>query len=77
MKGKTVLIIAHRYVKKINDDLFFWNYNYPFNCRLSTVKNADQIAVISNGKLIEIGSYSELIDLKGIFYQLIKQQQSS
>ena len=36
--------------------------------RLSTIKNADKIAVMENGKCVEYGSYDELIAKKGEFY---------
>ncbi|MDD6478552.1 MAG: ABC transporter ATP-binding protein [Oscillospiraceae bacterium] len=38
--------------------------------RLSTIKNADRIAVIDKGELLEIGSYDELMAKKGAFYKL-------
>ena len=38
--------------------------------RLSTIKNADRIAVMENGKIIEIGNYEELMAKKGAFYKL-------
>ena len=38
--------------------------------RLSTIKNADGIAVIKDGKCAEIGSYDELMEKKGEFYKL-------
>ena len=37
--------------------------------RLSTIKNADKIAVIKDGKCVECGTYDELIDKKGEFYK--------
>ena len=43
--------------------------------RLSTIKNADRIAVISEGRISEIGSYDELMELKGQFYSLKKMQE--
>ena len=43
--------------------------------RLSTIKNADLIAVLSNGKIQELGNHDELVSLKGLYWQLIKQQQ--
>ena len=43
--------------------------------RLSTIKNADRIAVISEGRISEIGSYDELMELKGQFYNLKKMQE--
>lgn len=42
--------------------------------RLSTVKNADQIVVLDNGKIIERGTHTELVALKGNYYELVKNQ---
>lgn len=38
--------------------------------RLSTIKDADKIAVIREGKCVEYGTFEELMDLKGEFYQM-------
>ncbi len=38
--------------------------------RLSTVKNADVIMVLDHGRIIERGSHEELIEEKGVYYQL-------
>lgn len=42
--------------------------------RLSTVKNAHQIVVLDKGKAIEIGNHDELIEKKGSYYHLVKNQ---
>lgn len=42
--------------------------------RLSTVKNADQIVVIDKGRVIEMGHHSALIERKGAYYHLVKNQ---
>ena len=42
--------------------------------RLSTIKNADEIAVISKGKIMEMGNHEELIKLNGIYADLYKLQ---
>ncbi|MCM1185339.1 MAG: ABC transporter ATP-binding protein/permease [Lachnoclostridium sp.] len=42
--------------------------------RLSTIRDADKIAVIAKGKCVEYGTYEELMELKGEFYQLKKIQ---
>lgn len=42
--------------------------------RLSTIKNADEIAVISDGSIIERGSHDELIKLNGEYAKLYSEQ---
>lgn len=42
--------------------------------RLSTIKDADKIAVIADGHCVEYGTYDELMNLKGEFYQMKKIQ---
>ena len=38
--------------------------------RLSTIKNADRIAVIKQGMCVETGTFAELMEKKGEFYKL-------
>jgi len=42
--------------------------------RLSTVKNADQIVVLQQGEIKEVGTHQELLQIKGQYYYLIKNQ---
>ena len=42
--------------------------------RLSTVKNADQIIVIDGGRVVESGTHALLIEKKGSYYNLVKNQ---
>jgi ATP-binding cassette subfamily C protein len=42
--------------------------------RLSTVMNCDRIVVLEHGELIEQGTYQELMDKKGRFYELAVRQ---
>ena len=42
--------------------------------RLSTVKNADHIIVIDEGEIKEVGNHSSLIEQKGYYYKLVKNQ---
>lgn len=42
--------------------------------RLSTILHADVIYVLENGKIIETGSHESLLDLKGLYYAMWRQQ---
>ncbi|KAF7838545.1 ABC transporter B family member 25 [Senna tora] len=53
MKGRTVLVIAHR---------------------LSTVKSADIVAVVSDGQIVERGTHEELLSKNGVYSALVRRQ---
>ena len=42
--------------------------------RLSTVKSADQIVVLDQGKIVEIGNHQTLVEKKGVYFNLVKNQ---
>jgi ATP-binding cassette subfamily B protein len=42
--------------------------------RLSTVRDADQIVVLDKGEIVERGTHDELIQLKGSYWNLVKNQ---
>ena len=43
--------------------------------RLSTVRNADRIAVVEDGRITELGSHQELMDRNGAYAQLVRTQE--
>ena len=42
--------------------------------RLSTIKNCDRILVLEGGKIIEEGTYQQLVDKNGFFAELVERQ---
>ena len=42
--------------------------------RLSTIKHADVIAVLEDGKIVEMGTQRDLLRYRGIFYNLVVAQ---
>jgi ATP-binding cassette subfamily B protein len=65
-----------------NENVIMKNLNYFFSGktviiiahRLSTVKNADQIIVLKNGKIVESGNHHRLVTKKGDYFNLVKNQ---
>ncbi|WP_289057303.1 peptidase domain-containing ABC transporter [uncultured Flavobacterium sp.] len=56
-------------------DIFFKNKTVVVIAhRLSTVMNADQIVVLDKGKIIEIGNHSALVEQKGNYFELVRNQ---
>ena len=45
--------------------------------RLSTLRDADKLAVIDEGECIEFGTYSELMEKQGAYYKLFKLQEEA
>lgn len=42
--------------------------------RLSTVRSADQIIVLDSGRVAEVGKHNQLIEKKGLYYNLVRNQ---
>jgi ATP-binding cassette subfamily B protein len=58
-----------------NLDTFFQNKTVVVIAhRLSTVKNADNLIVLDNGEIVEVGNHTSLVSEKGIYFNLVKNQ---
>ena len=42
--------------------------------RLSTITECDRIIVLDDGKIVEQGTYNQLLEVKGIFYNMVQRQ---
>lgn len=65
---------SERLVQEALDHLMKGRTSLVIAHRLSTVQNAHQIALVSNGKIAEIGSHSELLEQKGQYASLVDTQ---
>ena len=66
--------ISERKIQSAIDNLSKDRTTFIVAHRLSTIRNADRIAVIDSGRCVECGSFDELIENKGKFYELNKMQ---
>ncbi len=67
--------ISERKIQSALDRLMKGRTTLVVAHRLSTIQNADRIAVIEDGKCVEIGNYETLMAKKGAFWQLKRLQQ--
>lgn len=49
--------------------------NFLLKNRLSTIRNADKIVAMEHGEIKESGTHAELLEKKGVYYQLVMSQQ--
>ncbi|GAA0375477.1 ABC transporter ATP-binding protein [Paenibacillus motobuensis] len=61
---------SERHVQNAMEQLMQGRTTFIVAHRLSTVKNADRIIVLKKGKIVETGTYEQLLDRKGEFYKL-------
>ncbi len=66
--------VSEKHIQTAIDNLSKDKTTFIVAHRLSTIKNADKIAVIDKGKCIEFGTYDELIEKKGAFYKFRQLQ---
>lgn len=66
--------ITELQIQEALDQLLEGRTSFIIAHRLNTVKNADQIIVIENGRVIEKGSHSQLLSQKGFYHDLYTSQ---
>ena len=66
--------ISEQKIQSAIDNLSKGRTTFIVAHRLSTIRNADRIAVIEHGKCVELGTFDELVEKKGKFYEMNKMQ---
>lgn len=65
---------TEKLVQKGIKKLLFNRTSFVIAHRLSTIRDCDKIMVIDDGRIVEGGTHEELIDLKGLYYDLYMSQ---
>ena len=45
--------------------------------RLNTIQNADQIIVLNEGRIEEMGTHAELLKKQGHYYEMVQEQEKA
>jgi ATP-binding cassette, subfamily B, multidrug efflux pump len=65
---------TERHIQEALKTLFSGRTSIVIAHRLSTIEHADKIIVIDDGKIIEQGTHSELLNKKGMYHELYQKQ---
>ncbi|PIN07940.1 Peptide exporter, ABC superfamily [Handroanthus impetiginosus] len=68
---------AERSVQEALDLLMLGRSTIMIARRLSLIKNADYIAVMEEGQLVEMGTHEELVNLDGLYGELLKCEEAT
>lgn len=61
-------------IQKGMEEMSYGRTTFIIANRISSVKNADQIFILSRGKIIERGQHQELLEKEGVYYRIYREQ---
>jgi ATP-binding cassette subfamily B protein len=65
---------TERLIQKAFDQLLEGRTSFVIAHRLSTIRNADQVLMLKDGEIVERGTHTELLALRGAYYDLYMSQ---
>ncbi|KAJ6822507.1 ABC transporter B family member 20 [Iris pallida] len=70
-------LLAERAVQEALDTLMLGKSTIIIARRLSLIRHADYIAVMEDGQLVEMGTHDELLNLDGLYAELLRSEEAS
>ncbi|NDJ75942.1 MAG: ABC transporter ATP-binding protein [Chloroflexi bacterium] len=65
---------TERLIQQALEKLLTGRTSFVIAHRLSTIRNADQVYVINDGEIVEVGTHTDLLEAQGFYYDLYMSQ---